>query len=414
MIFTKIKKEFSVIFVYFLIISCAFSDSDIRFNSDSSVKENPQIIKEFTQENAISVVKKMGFGWNLGNTFDATGSRGMNSETSWSQPKTTKQMIDGIAKSGVKTIRIPVSWSNHFIDRNYTIDSEWMNRVKEVVDWAIDNELYVIINSHHDCFDQNRKMTAQKGYYPSEQNYEESARYLKNVWSQICLAFNNNYDEHLIFETMNEPRLRGTNYEWWSDWNQEICKEAADTLNKLNQVALDTIRSSGGNNEKRFVMCPGLAASPDSAFADTFKMPEDSIKENGKEHLILSVHAYSPYDFAMQSPGSVKFGNKHAQALASMFKNLDEKFIKNGYAVIIGEYGCVNKNNTDERVKWFNVYLRQAKKYGITCCLWDNGSWEISGNADNRFEEKFGYYNRNQQTWYFPEILSKMNEIYSE
>ena len=177
---------------------------------------------------ASQIVEEMQFGWNLGNTLDATGgswARGLKTETAWGQPKTTKAMIDGLAKSGVKTIRIPISWHDHVIDKNYTIDPEWMARVKEIVDWAYENELFIIINTHHDNYDKNAPIPAGSGYYyPSEENYEESSNYLKALWTQICKTFNNDYDYHLIFETMNEPRPCGTEYEWYHNTNSIISK----------------------------------------------------------------------------------------------------------------------------------------------------------------------------------------------
>lgn len=105
---------------------------------------------------ATQIVTMMKFGWNLGNTLDALGGswkKGLNTQTAWGQPLTTKEMIDGLAKSGVKTIRIPVSWSEHVIDKYYTIDPKWMARVKEIVTWAYENDMFIILNSHHDNFD---------------------------------------------------------------------------------------------------------------------------------------------------------------------------------------------------------------------------------------------------------------------
>lgn len=368
------------------------------FDKKKALKDEGK--KEFTATSAIETVKNMKTGWNLGNTFDAPGKT-VRAETAWGQPKTTKAMIDGLAASGMKTIRLPVSWSDHIIDQKYTIDPEWMARVKEVVDCAISNDMYVIINSHHDNFDKPSKMGYGKGYYPNSVNYEESAKFLENIWAQICLAFNNGYDEHLIFETMNEPRLRGTNYEWWNDLNSAEYKEASATLNKLNQLVLDTIRKSKGNNQKRFVMCPGLRAAPDSVLAKEFEMPKDDAP--GK--LIVSVHMYDPYGFAMLSPGESEFLPKHQNAIARTFKALKEKFILNGYAVVIGEYGAVNKENTPERVKWFSAFIKYSRFHGMTSCLWDNGDYRITKTSADKYSEKFGFYDRRKQVWFFPEIL---------
>lgn len=365
--------------------------------------------KQFNSNSAIETVKNMKTGWNLGNTLEATGSTSVQSETSWGQPKTTKIMFDQLAKDGIKTIRIPVSWANHIIDNNYTIDPKWMERVKQVVDWALSDNLYVIINIHHDDWNSPSQMPQGKGFYPNKTNFEESSRFIVNIWSQICLAFNNGYDEHLIFEVLNEPRLKGTKYEWWFDGNSPECVESAVVLNDLNQIALDTIRNSGGNNAKRFVSVPGLRADPGCAMNSTFKMPQDT----QTDRLILSVHMYTPYNFAGESPGTKEFTKKMGSELALIFKNLNEKFIQKGYPVIIGEYGATNKNNLQDRVEWFKFFIKYSRKYGMTSCLWDNGQWNVS-NTDN-YSEHFGYYNRTKQTWYFPEILEAiMSEINAE
>ena len=97
-----------------------------------------------------------------------------------------------------------------------------------------------------------------------------------------------------------------------------------------------------------------------------------------------------------------------------MFSKLKKKFIDNGYPVVIGEYGATNKDNLNERLAWFDYYLTTAKSYGIPCALWDNGVWQTrtddNGKAD--YSEGYGYYNRTEQTWYFPEITKVMIEAW--
>lgn len=393
----KIMKKnlfFGVLFL-FVISFVNAQNITLEFNSEKAIKDSGS--KTFNGTSALQTVKDMKTGWNLGNTLDASSSRTLSSETSWGQPMTTKAMIDTLAKSGIKTIRIPTSWSNHIIDRNYTIDPNWMTRVKTIVDWALENDMYVILNSHHDCYEKPTAMKKCSGYYPNSTNYEESARFLLNIWTQISTAFNNGYDEHLIFETMNEPRLRGTNNEWWNDINSSTYKDAAETLNKLNQVALDAIRATGGNNQKRYVMIPGLRAAVDSAIANEFKLPKDN--SDGK--LIISVHMYDPYDFAMQGGGSFEFKPRHQSTLESSFDKLNTYFVSKGIPVIIGEYGATNKGNLEERVKWFKFFLSYSRRYGITSILWDNGGFEPSKTES----EKFGFFDRRALKWRFPEIL---------
>lgn len=353
----------------------------------------------FADITAMELVNKMETGWNLGNTFDAPG------ETAWGQPRTTKAMLDGLVASGIKTIRIPVSWSRHMNRKTGVIDSMWMNRVKTVVDWALEDGLYVIINSHHDNYNSQTEMPAIMGYYPNTTNCEKSIRYLTYVWTQVGEVFKD-YDERLIFETMNEPRPIGTNYEWWYDRNNSICKDAAATLNKLNQAALNAIRASGGNNKKRFVMIPGLRAAVSSVLDGSFILPEDNVP--GK--LIMSVHMYDPQDFAMNTPGSKIFTESHKAALKRTFDSLNTKYISQGIPVVVGEYGATNKGNTEERVKWFDFFLTQGRSLGICACLWDNNGWQPSEAQG----ERFGYYNRLEQKWYEPAIIEKIQEVMSK
>ncbi|MCR5284174.1 MAG: glycoside hydrolase family 5 protein [Treponema sp.] len=366
----------------------------IQFNEKKAVKDDKSC--EFTETSSLDFVKNMTCGWNLGNTMEAVGISGSASETFWGQPSTTKAMIDSLAASGIKSIRIPVSWSNH-MDKKYTIAPSWMKRVKQIVDWAIEDGMYVIINTHHDNWENGNKIPTAKGYYPNQACFEESERFLTNVWTQISLAFNNGYDQHLIFETLNEPRLRGTNQEWWNNRGTDTYKEGAEYLNKLNQVCLNAIRKSGGNNAKRFVMIPGLRAAVDSALAPEFSLPQDSAEDK----LILSVHMYDPQDFAMNTPGAKKFVQAHKDALNRSFDSLYEAYISKGIPVVIGEYAATNKDNLEERVKWTNFFLEESRKYGMTACLWDNGGFDASTSQG----EKYGFFDRRALKWVFPEII---------
>lgn len=388
------KKLLLSLFVALSVTLCCCAQST-TFNKKNAIVDTGK--KTFANVTSKAQMTNMGMGWNLGNTLDATGSAGLATETSWGMPKTTKPMIDALAKSGIKTIRIPVSWTKHLTDKNYTIDPAWMSRVKQIVDWAIENDMYVIINSHHDCYDKPSAMPYGGGYYPSTLNYEESKKFLVNVWSQISLAFNNGYDQHLIFETMNEPRLRGTGHEWWTDRNCKECTEALGTLNKLNQDVVNTIRKSGGNNAKRFIMVPGLRAALDTATNANFILPKDTVQDR----LIVSVHMYDPYNFAMETPGVKDFTSKVKNDLAVNLKTINDRFISKGIPVVIGEYGATNKGNQEARVEWFKFYISTCKKYNIPAILWDNGQ----ATADPKNGEKFGFYNRNTQKWFFPDIL---------
>ncbi len=359
---------------------------------------------DFSEISAFDLVTDMQCGWNLGNTFDATGAKTLEAETSWGQPETTQAMIKGLAESGIKTLRIPVSWHTHVSGKNLTIDPAWMQRVKTVVDWAIAEDMYVILNTHHDCLETST--SRDYGYYVDNSNYKKSEKYLTCVWQQICQAFNNGYSERLVFEIWNEPRPRGTDNEWWNDVNSSEYYDYAANVNSINEKILSVIRASGGNNKKRFVIITPLQASPASALADEFVMPEDLPEYAENPHLILSSHMYTPYNFAMGVPGDTKFTGLHQIELNSTFTQLEKKFSYNGYPVIIGEYGATNKDNLEDRVAWFKFYVSCAREHGFTCILWDNGDPRPSTTES----ERYGFYDRENASWYFPEILDAIVE----
>ena len=344
---------------------------------------------------ASTVIKEMGMGWNLGNSLDAhnsNGNEGLSSETSWGNPKTTANMIQNIVKKGFKTIRVPVTWHNHLIDYSYTIDPNWMKRVKEVVDLCLSNGLYVILNVHHDQSDYG--VSYGKGYYPMSNQLAESERFLLNIWSQITIAFNNGYDHHLIFEALNEPRLKGQSQEWWYNGNNE-CEEAIRSINEFNNLIHTVIRSSGGNNKLRFIMYTSGAAAYSYVTANSFTMPDDSAWSSIKR-LFVSVHMYSPYDFAMNPDmGKNTFTDAYKNELESNFQTLYNKFVKNGYYVIVGEMGACDKKNDAERIKWGQYFVERTRKLKMVPVVWDNNIYNTNWSA----EEKFGLFHRSQGTW---------------
>ena len=364
------------------------------------------------QASAAQIVENMKFGWNLGNTLDAFAggspadgwngankSLGIDTETYWGMPKTTQAMIKGIKASGISTIRIPISWHDH-IDANYKIDPAWMNRVKTIVDWAMDEGLYVIINIHHDNVAPAKlKDNSRKGFSPASKCKAESEKYITKIWQQVTEVFNNDYDEHLIFEVLNEPRLPGDPHEWNWEASCKTCNDAMECLNEYNQLCVDTIRASGGNNAKRLLMIPSYVASPGAAVSSKFKMPDDPAN-----CLALSVHMYTPYNFAMQDKGGDRnFMQKHKNDLDYWFRELNSKFVQKGYPVVIGEMGATNKDNLAEREKWFTYFCTKAKSYKMAAILWDNGIWEVPSSKS--YNELYGFYNREKQTWYFPSLI---------
>ena len=291
---------------------------------------------------ALSFVRNLGAGWNLGNTFDAYNDSLIGNELTleryWCGVKTTREMIAAVRAAGFRSIRIPTSWHNH-VDADFHISEAWMDRVQEVVDWCMEEGFYVILNTHHDVGVQY--------YYPDSAHAETSEKYLVSVWSQIAERFRD-YDEHLILESFNEPRLKDTDVEWWLNPIDARCVDSAKEISRLNQVFVETVRAAGGRNADRYLMLPGYDASADGALSPYYVLPEDSVPD----HLIVSVHAYTPYDFALNLKGTSSFSASRRQdqnAVTSFMDKLYRHFVAKGVPVVIGEYGALNKKNLQDR-----------------------------------------------------------------
>lgn len=346
---------------------------------------------------AFQFVKDMKIGWILGNTFDSIDgnmSNELDYESYWCGTVTTKDMIDDIKDAGFNSVRVPVSWHNH-VDEDYKISEPWLDRVQEVVNYAYDNGMYVILNIHHD--------NSENFMYPDSAHLEQSISYVTTVWEQLCERFGE-YDEHLIFEAMNEPRLVGSQYEWWLNAGAEECKDAVACINEINQAFVNTVRASGGNNLNRYLMVPGYDASPDGVLNSGFELPTDA--EGVEDKLLISVHAYTPYNFALQAPGeggsTAEFDSDSKSSTAdidSFMDKLYKKFISNGIPVIIGEFGSRDKGqNTQARIDHATYYVAAARARGMSCLWWDNNAFTGDG-------ENFGIYYRRSGQFLYPEIV---------
>lgn len=315
------------------------------------------------------LMEKMKIGWNLGNTFDAP-----NGETSWGQPETTREMIDKVHELGFNTIRMPISWGKHTSAApDCAIDEKWMDRVEEVVNYALDNDMFVIINSHHD----------NDYYYPSKENEDNAINYIEKIWTQVAERFKD-YDQHLIFQAMNEPRLTGTNNEWWIDYNKVECLEALSIVSKCNQKFVDVVRAGGGKNDKRFLMASSYCGSPDYVFEEPFKLPTDTVE--GK--MLLSIHAYRPYSIAMGTdPTERTFDSSCMREIDGFMQKQYDTFVSKGIGVVIDEMGIINKNNPYDRKDWGAYFVAKAKSLGMVCCWWDNQGFNIG-------EESYGLFDR--------------------
>lgn len=332
---------------------------------------------------ANNVVSQMKLGWSLGNTMDAINSSiPVNSnpekwETAWFNPVTSKSLIETVIDKGFNVIRIPVSWNDHIVhENNHQIVDSWMDRVQEIVDFAYNHGAYVILNIHHESW-----------HMPYYDNEEKASEILCAVWTQIAHRFKD-YDEHLIFEGMNEPRKVGTDVEWNGGDS-----EGWDMVNRLNRVFVDTIRNSIGNNPDRILMIPGYAANCWEA------VKHIEVPQNDKK-IAVSVHAYEPYDFALSISGPGVW-NEDTRTVDKIFDSLDKLFISKGIPVIIGEFGAMYKpveGNEKERAAWAQYYVSKAKSVGIPCVWWDNGLFTGEG-------ELFGLIDRETLDWKYPLVV---------
>ncbi len=367
-----------------LVPGLAWADSGIV------IPEMPIGEFEIPDNEAMAFLRRMGTGWNLGNTLEAYidgQRRGVNDETSWGNPRTTPELFQAIADAGFGFVRIPVSWHTH-VDADLNVDEAWMDRVQEVVDWALDAGLIVIINIHHD--------NAPAWYFPDSEHLDASLTYVTRIWAQIAERFAD-YDERLVFEGLNEPRLVGSPYEWSFNTAMLEIKDAADCLNRLNQAFVDTVRAAGGRNADRYLAVPGYAASPDGIDSDLFVLPTDS----ADNRIIVAAHAYSPYDFALNARGTDAFDPKRPADRSGVMlpiKKLYDRWISKGIPAYMGEWGTVDKGNPQARVDHAALFVSAATQWNIPVCWWDNGALHSNG-------ENFRIINRRTLEWEFPELV---------
>jgi len=329
------------------------------------------------------LVKNIQIGWNLGNTLDANCLEFLDysldqtaSETCWLNPRATQELFDKLTELGFNTFRIPTTWTGHFGDGpDYKIDDAWMKRVHEVVSYAIKTGSYAILNIHHEEWN-----------YAFSNNLEQAKIILEAIWKQIAVEFEE-FDEHLIFEGMNEPRKVNTDVEW-NGGDQE----GWDFVNAMNELFIKTIRASGGNNQHRHLMIPTYAAALNEQTLEAFKYPSDD------ENVIVSVHSYTPYEFALATDDTAISEFTNTQPIEWAMNNIKTYFRDKDIPVILGEFGAMSRNNEDDRQKWAETFVSSAKALGVPCVLWDNGVFDGDG-------ERFGIIDRTELTVTFPKYL---------
>lgn len=358
------------------------------------------------------ITAALGVGWNLGNQLEAS-SNGMPNETIWAKHTITQDTLHMVKEAGFDSVRIPVSYLKKIgsADTGYKIDEAWLNRVQEVVDYAIAEDLYVVINMHGDGY-----TTVTGGWLlcAEEDQTEIKAKY-ESCWSQIAEKFKD-YDSHLIFESMNEE-FDGT--------YGNPKREAYQNINDYNQIFVDTVRSTGSNNGDRWLLVPGWNTNIDQTvnkygYVDPFgfELPDDSNCTADSNRLMVSVHYYDPWGFCgddgsdtatqwgADADSDKKDNYGQEDALDTQFKKLYDNFTSQGIPVIIGELGAIDKSSRDSenlsfREKWYSSVISKAVEYGCVPMIWDN-NW----NGDNGF----GLFDRNSYSVTQPTIIQAVME----
>lgn len=344
---------------------------------------------------ATALTKKLGWGWNLGNHFDtSSGEDGKHPQWGyWDNATPTAALYTNLKTAGASTVRIGVTWGNYQNTSTWEIEAAYMAEVKQNVEWAEAAGLNVILNLHHDEYWLDIKGAANNNII----NDGIKERITK-TWQQIAETFKDKGD-FLIFESFNE--IQDGNWGWGD--NLKDGGKQYKTLNEWNQLVVNTIRATGGNNATRWIGVPAYASSPSFALESSFVLPTDAANR-----VMVSVHFYDPNTFTLtpeDTDGKSEWGHTAAAGkyqtgsnedhVRDVFQKLQEKYIANNIPVYIGEYGCV-MHKTDRSNLFRNYYLeyvcRAAHTYNMPLCIWDN-------NQTGGGNEHHGYFNHNNGSY---------------
>lgn len=298
--------------------------------------------------NAMEFTAAMQPGWNLGNTLDATGG-----ETSWGNPKATPELIQKIKDEGFNSIRIPITWG-HMMNEENVIDASYLARTKEVINYALDADLLVFVNIHHDSWQWLNAITPD----------ENDANYLKfrAIWEQLAEAYKD-YPRAVIFESINEPRFdKESTY--------------AECLDMMNKACVEIVRASGGNNTERLIVLPTKDTNSEQKYLDQLY---GTITEINDPNIIATVHYYGYWPFSVNIAGETEFKGISVTDIDGLVSRLKTTFIDNGIPVIIGEWGLLGFDTAldtvehGEILKFFEYFCNAVRENGLTTMWWDNG-----------------------------------------
>lgn len=353
-------------------------------------ESEPGVMRDITSQ---QLVEDMTFGWNLGDTLDVCqadrdGDGKVNEhveegekvdETLWGNPKATYELFTQLKSDGINAVRIPVTWRDH-MDADGNIDKDWMDRVQQVVDYAYSQEMYVIINVHHDG-GGDPKFGAWI-IEESQKDYDAFLKKYKNVWEQIAERFKN-YSDYLIFESMNEVGF--------DDLYNKNKADAYDLINKINRDFVDIIRATGGNNAKRHLLIAGYYTDIERTCDSLYKMPEDP-----ENRCIVSVHYYTPWDFCTCDIKHTWGTKTEVRQMETLIGKMKTNFVDKGIPVIIGEYAA-SGSDLSSCIFFIEKLNKLCSDYGIATFIWDNGE----------------QINRNTYQWRTPQYLEVLKRATS-
>ncbi|MFI1720322.1 cellulase family glycosylhydrolase [Streptomyces sp. NPDC020489] len=326
----------------------------------------------------MGTVAAMQPSWNLGNTLDA-----IPDETSWGNPPATKALFDTIKAQGFRSVRIPVTWSGHQSSTApYTIDETWMNRVKQVVDWALADGLHVVINVHHDSWQWIADMPT---------DHDGVLARFKATWTQIAATFRDS-PSSLLFESNNEPQFNNTTDAQGIQYNDE-----------LNTAFHTVVRQSGGNNATRLLVLPSLHTNSGQVFLDALV---GNMKSLNDPNLVATTHYYSWYPFSVNIAGGTRFDATAQKDLTDNFARIRDTLVSKGIPVYLGEYGLLSypdhfqrapRIERGEALKYFEMFGYEARISGVTTALWD----------------AYNFLNRSTLEWREPELIKQIKSSWT-
>ena len=320
----------------------------------------PKTSEVMTEIDAWAAVERMGLGINIGNTLENT----THWETGWGNPRISRELVQKLAALGFKTVRLPVAWDTYAVDG--VIQTDKLERVSEVVNWITEAGMFCVVNIHWDggWIDSSNKERFAATYATFS---PEAERKFRSYWSQIATFFAGK-DEKLIFEALNEE----THFE-----NAGSPEQAFATLTRVNQLFIDTVRATGGNNAKRLLIVTGYSTDITKTTSGRYKLPVDTIPHR----LFISVHYYTPWTFvgltedASWGKMATTWGSKDEVAeLNRLFDAMREFCTRHDIPAFIGEFGASHKKEKESRVRWLTAVFKASLSRKMVPVLWDTGN----------------------------------------